>query len=191
MAASMIIQFECPKCQQTLRVKEQYAGKRARCLHCGQPVWIPRKQEQVKELTIDRSAPRRRYEAAPSAETFEITCEACGTVIRVARQDAGTRIQCTNDECMGMILAKPPDEAAKGRPADKPATKAAGTTTEPRAAELICQRVAGLIRAGYSFLDLVTWEEDRWGAMLAEQALGVGYGLVTWSATEGPQPRLT
>ena len=60
----MIIQFECPECHKTLRVKEQYAGKRALCVHCGQPVWIPRQQEDVKDLTVDRSAPRKRPAAS-------------------------------------------------------------------------------------------------------------------------------
>src|SRR5262245_4201150 len=186
----MIIQFECPECHKTLRVKEQYSGKRARCVHCGQRVWIPRTQEQVKDLTVDRSAPRARYKAAESAETFEITCEACGTIIHVARQDSGTRIQCTNDECLGMILVAPP--AAKARTnISKGTERAAPTFTKPPGAtEQACQRIGGLVRAGYTFVYLVTWEEDRWDSKLSELALGTGRGLVTWSVTEGARPRL-
>jgi SpoVK/Ycf46/Vps4 family AAA+-type ATPase len=186
----MIIQFECPECQKTLRVKEQYAGKRARCVHCGKPVWIPRKQEQVKELVKDRSAPRRRYEAVPSADTFVMTCEACGTLIPVARQDAGKRIQCTNDECMGMILAVPP-EKRQAEQAARAAAQAGHAAAPRRAAEETCDRVGTLIRSGYTMLYLVTWEEDRWGSILADVALSSGRGLVNWSATEGPQPRLS
>jgi ATP-dependent 26S proteasome regulatory subunit len=186
----MIIQFECPECQKTLRVKEQYAGKRARCVHCGQPVWIPRKQEEMKDLTVDRSAPRRRYEAAASAETFELTCEACGIVIQVARQDMGTRIQCTNDECLGMILVAPPAPKGKARAPKQAEQEGPALPKQPSAAEEACKRIGGLVRAGYTFLYLVTWEEDRWGLKLSELALGAGRGLVTWSATEGLQPRL-
>jgi hypothetical protein len=186
----MIIQFECPECQKTLRVKEQYAGKRARCVHCGQPVWIPRQQEDVKELTIDRSAPRKRYEAAASADTFDMTCEACGTIIKVARQDAGTRIQCTNDECLGMILVKLPDPRAKAAGAKQLQEEGPAQDKLNSAGEM-CERITALVRAGYTFLYLVTWEEERWGARLSEAALASGRGLVTWSATEGPQPRLS
>jgi hypothetical protein len=187
----MIIQFECPECHKTLRVKEQYAGKRARCVHCGQPVWIPRKQEEVKDLTVDRSAPRQRYEAAASAETFEVTCEACSTVIRVAKQDAGTRIQCTNDECLGMILVKPPGEATRKARDPRQDQTASLTERPPSAADATCQRIGDLVRAGYTFLYLVTWEEDRWGAMLSKLTLDAGRGLVTWSATDGLQPKLS
>jgi hypothetical protein len=186
----VIIQFECPECHKTLRVKEQYAGKRARCVHCGQPVWIPRKQEEVKDHTVDRSAPRKRYEAAATAETFEVTCEGCGTVIRVARQDAGTRIQCTNDDCMGMILVSPPDVKSKSRNADASIAAGPAVTKKASAADEAKQRITALLRAGYPFLYLATWEEDRWTATLSDLALAVGRGIVTWSATEGPQPRL-
>jgi hypothetical protein len=187
----MIIQFECPECHKTLRVKEQYAGKRARCVHCGQPVWIPRQQEDVKDLTVDRSAPRKRYEAAESAETLDITCEACGTVIKVARQDAGTRIQCTNDECLGMIPVKLPDPRAKAGGAKLAQEEGPAQAKRPSSAAEACERITALVRAGYTFLYLVTWEEDRWGTRLSEAALASGRGLVTWSATEGPQPRLS
>ncbi len=186
----MIIQFECPECHRTLRVKEQYAGKRARCVHCGQPVWIPQKQESISEKIIDRSAPRKRYQAAETAETFDITCEACGTVIKVARQDTGTRIQCTNDDCMGMILVTPPTAKGKARRSAEASREGAATENKINSADEACERVDGLVRAGYAFLYLVTWEEDRWGTRLSEMALGAGRGLVLWSATEGPQPRL-
>jgi ATP-dependent 26S proteasome regulatory subunit len=187
----MIIQFECPDCHKTLRVKEQYAGKRAKCVHCGQPVWIPRKQEAGGELVVDRSAPRRRYEAAPSADTFEVTCEACGTAIRVARQDSGMRIQCTNDECLGMILATPPDERKKGRGAKSDDRDLPTSAAAPRAADEISEKIANYIRSGYTMLYLVTWEEDRWGSKLSDLALAAGRGLVLWSATEGARPPLS
>jgi hypothetical protein len=187
----MILQFECPECHKTLRVKEQYAGKRARCVNCGRRVWIPRTQEHVKDLAIDRSAPRVRYQAADSADTFEVTCEACSTVIRVARQDAGTRIQCINDECLGMILVKgpaPKQQPTGGRRLD---SDRSSTVERPSAAELACQRIEQLVRSGYPFLYLITWEEDRWISKLAAKVSAAARGLVTWSATEGAKPSLS
>src|SRR5262249_35583673 len=148
-ARLMIVQFECPECHKTLRVKEQYAGKRARCVHCGKPVWIPRQHEQVQDITVDRSAPRRRYEASASAETFDLVSQACGTVIRVARQDAGTRIQCTNDQCMGMVLVVPPAPSAEAKDGSvKPRPAAPAPAQKPGAATEAMERVSGFVRAG-------------------------------------------
>lgn len=44
------------------------------------------------------------------------------------------------------------------------------------------------IEAGYPLLFLQTWEEQRWEAELAELALEIERGLVTWTVTGGLQP---
>lgn len=44
------------------------------------------------------------------------------------------------------------------------------------------------IEAGYPLLFLRTWEERRWERLLAELALEMERGLVTWSQTSGWQP---
>lgn len=46
------------------------------------------------------------------------------------------------------------------------------------------------ILAGYPVLLLQTYEEERWENEIAELALELERGLVTWSATGGPQPPL-
>jgi len=46
------------------------------------------------------------------------------------------------------------------------------------------------ILAGYSLLLLQTYEEERWENELADLALEMEQGLVTWSATAGAQPVL-
>jgi len=46
------------------------------------------------------------------------------------------------------------------------------------------------ILAGYPLLMLQTYEEQRWEEELAHVALEMERGLVTWSATSGPQPAL-
>ena len=46
------------------------------------------------------------------------------------------------------------------------------------------------ILSGYPLLFLRTFEEQRWEDELAELALELERGLVTWSATRGPQPAL-
>lgn len=44
------------------------------------------------------------------------------------------------------------------------------------------------IRAGYPILVLRTWEEDRWEQQLAELALDLERGLITWTRTTGWLP---
>lgn len=44
------------------------------------------------------------------------------------------------------------------------------------------------IEAGYPLLFLQTWEEERWEHELAELALEIERGLVTWTITSGLQP---
>lgn len=47
------------------------------------------------------------------------------------------------------------------------------------------------ILAGYPVLLLQTYEEERWEEELADLALEMERGLVTWSATAGPTPKLS
>lgn len=47
------------------------------------------------------------------------------------------------------------------------------------------------LEAGYPLLFLRTWEERRWERLLAELALEMERGLVTWSQTTGWQPPVT
>lgn len=187
--AGMIIQFECPECQELLRVKDQYAGKRARCVKCGKPIWIPRKQESVKELVVDRSAPRQHYQAQ-GRDTFEVVCESCGQKIKVDRDDAGERIQCPNDECLSIVDATPPEKRRDTRKEITPGG-AGSAVQRPSAASAALERITQWIRADYPFLYLITYEEERWGTLLSERALHEGKGIVTWSATQGPQPGMS
>lgn len=46
------------------------------------------------------------------------------------------------------------------------------------------------MQSQYTMLFLKTWEEDRWETAIAELAQEMDRGLVTWTATSGPQPPL-
>lgn len=50
--------------------------------------------------------------------------------------------------------------------------------------------VRSRVLSRYTMLFLQTWEEERWETELAELALEIERGLVTWSSTAGPQPPL-
>jgi SpoVK/Ycf46/Vps4 family AAA+-type ATPase len=57
--------------------------------------------------------------------------------------------------------------------------------------ERVLNDLRGRIQAGYPLLFLQTWEEDRWEQKIAELALELERGLVTWTASRGWQPPLT
>ena len=54
--------------------------------------------------------------------------------------------------------------------------------------EAVLDDLRSRIEAGYPLLFLQTWEEERWEGKLAELALEIERGLVTWTITRGLQP---
>src|SRR5215212_9699605 len=48
--ARMSIEINCEQCQKRYRVKAELAGKRVRCMHCGNPVNVPGGQGQPEEF---------------------------------------------------------------------------------------------------------------------------------------------
>lgn len=54
--------------------------------------------------------------------------------------------------------------------------------------EMVVNELRERIAAGYPLIVLRTWEEDRWEQALADLALEMERGLITWSCTTGWQP---
>src|SRR5258705_3352122 len=48
--ARMSIEINCEQCQKRYRVKAELAGKRVRCMHCGNPVSVPGGQGHPGEI---------------------------------------------------------------------------------------------------------------------------------------------
>lgn len=57
--------------------------------------------------------------------------------------------------------------------------------------EAVLEDLRSRIEAGYPMLFLQTWEESRWERKLADLALEIERGLVTWTITAGLVPPLT
>lgn len=55
----------------------------------------------------------------------------------------------------------------------------------------VLENLRSRILSGYTVLFLKSWEEERWENELAQLALEMEWGLVTWSATTGPQPPIS
>ncbi|MCG3125350.1 MAG: hypothetical protein CHACPFDD_00168 [Phycisphaerae bacterium] len=48
----MAIEFHCPYCSATVRAGDEYAGKRGKCPHCHQSVYIPTPPERIETLDM-------------------------------------------------------------------------------------------------------------------------------------------
>ena len=85
-----MIQFQCPNCQQPLRVKDDKAGASAKCPGCGDPLTIPYADEQIveaEEFVDDEPDARRPAVRAPvptGAAADMKACPMCGEQIRAA-----------------------------------------------------------------------------------------------------------
>ncbi|MEX0728653.1 MAG: AAA family ATPase [Planctomycetaceae bacterium] len=55
----------------------------------------------------------------------------------------------------------------------------------------VLENLRSRILSGYTLIFLKSWEEERWENELAQLALEMEWGLVTWSATTGPQPPIS
>src|SRR6266480_4495385 len=63
--ARMSIEIHCEQCQKRYRVKAELAGKRVRCMHCGNPVSVPGGQGQPGESGDDLGVPPQPHSENP------------------------------------------------------------------------------------------------------------------------------
>src|SRR3954468_1124514 len=63
--ARMSIEINCEQCQKRYRVKAELAGKRVRCMHCGNPVNVPGVEGQPGERGPDLGVPPQPHRENP------------------------------------------------------------------------------------------------------------------------------
>src|SRR6266496_4263361 len=63
--ARMSIEIHCQQCDKRYRVKAELAGKRVRCMHCGNPVNVPGEQGQPGEMGEDLGVPPQPHPENP------------------------------------------------------------------------------------------------------------------------------
>ena len=72
----MTIEFNCPNCDELIAFDSKHAGKRARCLSCGQLFTIPQKScekaEKIKPEQKEKTAPLPGFYNAVFIESFKI-----------------------------------------------------------------------------------------------------------------------
>lgn len=109
----MSIEFQCPSCHGTVRTRDEAAGKKGKCPHCGGLVAIP------------GGAGSRATAGTPVANavpgTIEFRCGSCSQPIRVSASAAGKKGKCPR--CAG-IVEIPADTAALAGPGPAPAPTA-------------------------------------------------------------------
>src|SRR5437879_3709240 len=111
----MTIRFKCPnaKCQKVLVVKDELAGKRARCPICKQPVSIPAPVsappppdlEAIAAAALAGDPPEKQAVTAtappPTARTIDFTCSYCDAALHLPAEMAGKQAPCP--ECKHII----------------------------------------------------------------------------------------
>src|SRR4051812_4111543 len=103
----MTIRFKCPnaRCQKVLTVKDELAGKRARCPICKQSVTIPVPmaapppadlEDLAAAAFADEPAEKKAAAAAPrpEARTIDFTCSYCDAELHLPAEMGGKQVPC-------------------------------------------------------------------------------------------------
>ncbi len=114
----MSIEFDCPYCQTHYRLKDELAGKRARCKNpqCRREIVIPRPRSQAEieaaAIAVLTESAAEPSPAAPAA-TIPMTCDYCGHQWQEDRSKAGKNVLCP--ECRQRLRVPEPKSQ---KPAD-------------------------------------------------------------------------
>lgn len=98
----MSISVECPWCQSTFRVKDEYAGKRGRCPACKRPVTVPAAAPSPSPAVADGLVPLQADEEGRTE-----------SVSRSRRQTPGIELVGNDDDDGGYQLEQGPARKAK------------------------------------------------------------------------------
>jgi len=81
------VKFNCPSCGRTLNVKDEYAGKKARCPGCKEALTVPFAPEAAEAAAAQ---PAAAASACPSCggtlADGAVFCVACGYDLRTGKQ---------------------------------------------------------------------------------------------------------
>lgn len=96
----MAINFTCSHCQKPLRVKEELAGKKAKCPRCQKVVVIPDPTPAVPSVDVEMLAAAALTEQPPAPEApaeprfVDFTCSFCDEKVQVPAELAGKQAPC-------------------------------------------------------------------------------------------------
>jgi hypothetical protein len=113
----MSIKFKCPHCKKPLSVKDQLAGKRAKCPACDKVLTIPALVSMPADIeALAAAALADEPAAAPAAptRTIDFTCMYCDEPVKVGADLAGKQTPCPH--CKHILKVPQPDK--KDAPVD-------------------------------------------------------------------------
>ena len=100
----MSIKFNCPNCQKAHTVKDELAGKRAKCSGCQQVVTIPvpvSMPADVEDLAAAAFADAEQQEAPKEIKYVDFQCPFCDEKVKFDAELAGKQAQCP--ECKRLV----------------------------------------------------------------------------------------
>ena len=123
----MSIKFPCPHCKRSLKVKEELAGRKAKCPACQQVLTIPKPAAapaNVEELVAAALTEKPAAATAPAPPpTVDFTCFYCDAELKIDASLAGKQTPCP--ECKHIIKVP---LLVKDQPKDWRAAETAGPT---------------------------------------------------------------
>ncbi|MHC5058376.1 MAG: zinc ribbon domain-containing protein [Planctomycetota bacterium] len=110
------MRFNCPSCGKVLNVKDEYAGKKARCPGCQEALTVPYAPEAAGAAAA--AAPAPSASACPSCggalPEGAVFCVACGYDLRTGKQLQTVTEEAAEEEDEGASAEDPPAEEPAG-----------------------------------------------------------------------------
>jgi DNA-directed RNA polymerase subunit RPC12/RpoP len=154
----MAIQFQCPSCQATLRLKDQYAGRQGQCPQCQAKITVPQAAPNSGAAAVPRGESAgatnpvaRSGERAPGSKstTIDFSCEGCQKKIRAPAAAAGRQVACPGCGAKLRVPGEPARDVASVVAAPKtPAPVPLSAVSSPGAPDAFSEDLFGTVSAG-------------------------------------------
>src|SRR5262245_45211005 len=167
--SDMAIVFNCPHCQLLYRLKDELAGKQARCknpdcrqlITIPQPVTVPEDAAAVEAAALAALAEEAKAEEAPAEEqVIPMTCSYCGHNFTVPRSMGGKNTLCPNPDCRQRLKVPEPKD-------DKPEDWRQAKSKLPSGAKEAQQKLEGVQASADT--KMVSGEAIRKAGILEEE----------------------
>lgn len=164
----MAIVFNCPHCQERYRLRDDLAGKQAKCknpecrnlITIPQPVTVPDDADLEAAALAALGEEARAEEQAPAEKVISITCTYCTHQFTVPWSMAGKNTLCTSPECRQRLRVPEPKE-------DKPHDWRQKSTALPSGARQNFEKLEGVQDAGET--KMVSGEALKKAGMLDDE----------------------
>lgn len=128
----MTIQFRCPSCRRSLKVRDAWAGKRAECPACKKVIAVPQASEKI-DVEALAAAALSEQPAGPAVEQkpIDFPCPYCDEKITAAADLADKRTPCPHCGRIVKVPKPKPSGPIDWRQSSQRLPSAARRDTEP------------------------------------------------------------